>query len=86
MVLTPEFNGNVHFFCFQPEIPFLGKFGPKNQNCQVELEFGTYNNLNMQNSILTFIFSIFDQKDSFWRQICSEKSKLFAEAEIWNLG
>ena len=22
-------------------IPFLGKFGPKNQNCQFKLKFGT---------------------------------------------
>ena len=22
-------NSDVHFFRFQPEIPFLGKFGPK---------------------------------------------------------
>ena len=29
------------FFYFKPEIPFLGKFGPKNQNCQVKLKFGT---------------------------------------------
>ena len=27
-----EFNGDVHLFCFWVEIPFLGKFGPKNQN------------------------------------------------------
>ena len=28
-----EFNDDVHFFCFQLEIPVLGKIGPKNQNC-----------------------------------------------------
>ena len=28
-------------WCFWPEIPFLGKFGPKNQNCQVKMKFGT---------------------------------------------
>ena len=28
------------FFYFRPEIPFLGKFGPKNQNCQFKLKFG----------------------------------------------
>ena len=26
-----ELNGDVHFFRFRPEIPFLGKFGPKNK-------------------------------------------------------
>ena len=25
-----EFNGDVHFFLFWLEIPFLGKLGPKN--------------------------------------------------------
>ena len=29
------------FFCFKPETPFLGKFVPKNQNCQFKLNFGT---------------------------------------------
>ena len=28
------FNSDVLLFCFRPEIPFLGKFGPKNQKCQ----------------------------------------------------
>ena len=23
-----EFNGDVHFFCFQPKVLFLGKFDP----------------------------------------------------------
>ena len=45
--------------------PFLGKFGPKNQNCQFELEFSTYANLNMQNSKGMFTFSIFDRKYLF---------------------
>ena len=36
-----SFNSGVHFFCFIPETPFLGKFGPKNQNCQFKLKFGT---------------------------------------------
>ena len=34
-------NGVVHFFCFRMEIPFLGKFGWKNQNCQFKLKFST---------------------------------------------
>ena len=28
-------------FCFAPELPFLGKFGLKNQNYQFKLKFGT---------------------------------------------
>ena len=61
-----EFNDGVHFFCFPREIPFLCKFGPKNQNYQFELKFGTYTNLNMQNSVVVFTFSIFDQKYLFF--------------------
>ena len=30
-------------FFFWPETSFLGKFGPKNQNFQLRLKFGTYN-------------------------------------------
>ena len=29
-------------FLFRPQIPFLGKFGPKNQNCQFILKCGTW--------------------------------------------
>ena len=36
-----SFNGGVHFFCFTLETPFLGKFGPKNQNRQFKQKFGT---------------------------------------------
>ena len=36
-----KFRDGVHFFYFQLEIPFLGKFGPKTQNCQFRLKFGT---------------------------------------------
>ena len=34
------FSDYVHFFQFLAQIPFLGKFGPKNQNCQFILKFG----------------------------------------------
>ena len=42
-----EFSGYVHFFQFPPQIPFLGKLGQKNQNCQFILKFGTWTNSNM---------------------------------------
>ena len=51
-------------------------FGPKNQNCQFKLKFGTQTNSSMKDSMATFIFSIFDRKDSFLEQIYSKKSKL----------
>ena len=47
-------------FPFLPKIPFLGIFGLKNQNCQFKLKFGTYNNSNMQNSMVML---------SFWPEI-----------------
>ena len=50
------------FFCFWVQIPFLGKFGPKDQNYQFKLKFGTGTNSNMENSMVMFIFSLFDWK------------------------
>ena len=52
-------------FYFPLEIPFLGKSGPKTQNCQFKLNFVTYNNSSMQNSMMMFAFSIFNQKYLF---------------------
>ena len=59
----------VHFFWFWPQIPFLGRFGPKNQNCQFILKFGTWTNSNMQNSGAMFNFSAFDWNYSFWANL-----------------
>ena len=35
-------TGGIHFFCFRPETPFLGKFGPKNQNFQFNPNLGGF--------------------------------------------
>ena len=77
-----EFNGGVHFLSLSLKIPFLGKFGRKNQNCQFKLKFGTKTNLNMKNSMVMFVFSIFYWKYPFLEEICSKKSKFFVEAGI----
>ena len=45
--------------------PFLGRFGPKSQNNQFKLKFGTKTNLNMQ--ILTFV--VLEQKYPFWANL-----------------
>ena len=66
------------------EIPFLGKFGPKNQNCHFMLKFGTYTNLNMQNSMVMFTFSVFDREYLFWANLV-QKVTIITEAEIWYL-
>ena len=44
---------------------FWGKFGPKNKNYQFKLKLGIYTNSNMENSIVTFTFSVCDWKYSF---------------------
>ena len=41
------------------------KFGPKDQNYQFELKFGTWTNSNMHNSLEILTLSVFDQKYPF---------------------
>ena len=62
----PWTHGKVWFFCFRLEIPLLGKFGPKNQNCHFKLKIGTNTNSNMQSSVVMLTFSIFNMKYPFW--------------------
>ena len=71
-----------HFFFFWPEIPFLGKFGQLNQNCQFELKFGSKTNSNMQNSMMIFSFSAFSHKYSSWANLF-QKSKI--NCSKWSL-
>ena len=54
------------------ETPFLGKFGPKNQNCQFQLKFGTQTNSNMQNSMALLTLSVLDWKHPFWVNLFQE--------------
>ena len=62
----------MRIFSLRLEIPFLGKFDPKNQNCKSKLKFGIQTNSNEnlngndQNSMVMFTFSVFDQKYPFW--------------------
>ena len=53
------------------EIPFLGKCGPKNQNCHFKLKFCTYTNSNMQSSMVMFIFFCFWSEIPFWGKFSS---------------
>ena len=73
-----EFSGGVHFIWFSLKITFWGKFVPENQNCQFKLKFGTKTNLDMQNSVVLFTFSVFDWKYPF-------KARFILEAEVWYL-
>ena len=56
-------HGRTHSFWL--EIPFLGKFDQKSQNCQFKLKFGTQTNSNMQNSMAVFTFFCFRRKTLF---------------------
>ena len=78
----------VHLICFRLEIPFLGKFGPKNQNCQFRLKFGTE---FMQNSIRMFTVLGFGPKYLFWaylmqkfKFVCSGKFATQIKSNIQN--
>ena len=55
----------MQIFSFRPETPFLDKSSPKYQNYESKLKFGTQTNSHMQNSIMMFTFSVFDQKYPF---------------------
>ena len=63
-------------------MPFLGKFGPKNQNCHFKLKFGTYTSSNMQNSMVMFIVFVFDRKYPFLANLV-QKVKIISWN--WNL-
>ena len=42
-------------------IPVLGKFGPKNQNCQFNLKFGIKPKSNMHDSIYVNVFPFWNR-------------------------
>ena len=47
------------------EMYVLGKFGPKNQNCQFNMKFGIYTYLNMLNLMVMFNCPVLDWKYPF---------------------
>ena len=44
---------------------FLGKFGPKSEDCKLKLKYGIWSNWNMQNPIILLTFSVLYQKHPF---------------------
>ena len=60
------------FFSFWLEIPFMSKFGQKNQNCQFRQKLGAKTNLNMGNSMVISLFQ-FSTGNAFYRKIWSKK-------------
>ena len=70
--LTPRLIricNSVYLVCFRLEILSLDKLGPKNQNCQFKLKFGSDINSNMQNSMVIFTFFVFDWRYPFWANL-----------------
>ena len=57
------------FFVSDQKCPFLGKFGPKCQNCQFKAKFVSYSNSNMQNWKAVFTFFVFDWKRPPWTNL-----------------
>ena len=51
-----------------------------NQNCQFQLKFGTKTNLNKQNSMTVFNFSVFDHKYVSWENLL-QKFKIVSSKE-----
>ena len=54
-----EVSGDVHFFFFQSETLFWGKFCPKLQKCLCKVKFGTQSNSNIQNAKVMFTFCFY---------------------------
>ena len=70
------------FFCFRPKILLLSNFVLKNQSCKFRLNFGSYNDLNMQKLMVLFPVFHFRQGIQFLSKF-SSKIKVFSLS--WNL-
>ena len=70
-----EFDGDT-FSVLNWKYLFLSKFEPRNQNYQFKLKFGTCTNLNMQNSMVMFTFSVLNKKFGPKIQNCLFKVKV----------
>ena len=57
---------------FDRKYPFMGKFGPKIQNCLLKVKFGVYTNSVMQSSMLMFTFYVFGWKYPIWTNLVQE--------------
>ena len=72
----------AHFFYFRPEKPLLGKSDQKYQNCQFKLEFGIKTNLNIQDSLVMFTFSVFELQYFSWVNLVQKFNIVCSK---WNL-
>ena len=83
LIRTCRISSGVSFFRFQSKMPFLSIFGPKNQNYQFNLKFSTtYNNSNMQNSMLIFTFFVFDHNYTLWVKLVENVKIIFVSRLI----
>ena len=64
------------------EIPFLGKFGPENQNCWFKLKFGIYFCKFEYPEFCGVHFFSFKPKISFLSKFGPKKTELSVSAEI----
>ena len=91
-----QFDSDVHFVLFRPEIFFpdnISTFSTSDQkydfwensfqktNFRIKLKFGTYTNLNVLDSILMFTFSALDWKQTFWTNVMA---KIKIACLCWN--
>ena len=59
LIRTCTIQWQCSLFLFQTGTTLFGQIGPKTQNCQLKLRFGTYTSSNMQNAMVVFIFFLF---------------------------
>ena len=72
----------MNFSIFDWKYSFFCKLGPKNQNCQFKVKFGTQTNFNMQNSMVVFTFSVLERKHPFSANLVQ---KIMIISWSWNL-
>ena len=82
LIRNAEFDDDVRFFCYEPKIPCLGKFVPKNQNCLFEMKLGAQTNWNMLNLMVKFKFCLLNWKIPFWRNLVQKGKNTWLR---WNL-
>ena len=64
-----SYSAEVFYTNLRPEIPFLGKYGQKNQSRQFKIKFDTKVNSNVQNVMVTFTVFIFNLNYPFWKNL-----------------
>ena len=74
----------MRFSRFRPDIPFSGKSGQENRDCEFKLKFDTKTNLKMQNSMVIFTFFRFFVELPLLGKL-GPKNQICNLTEIWCL-